>query len=284
MFRKTVKQCTNPECESQGKGVDDRHEVCPKCSKPLMDTDVLNKKLVVGLGVLAILFVSAGVLLIGILSTRGSKERPEMVTQAPPPPLQNKLASLIEGSTKYEIILRWASKFDESIWKKRAFKEYTLDDGIAKIAVLNAAERVAEDYGLHIPEITGMSLQQRVDCTKGPEAVFSSMEEAMTVSEERPAGDRFAKALKEQLEAAWPDKVAQVWYWRAIPFGQYDATANNELVRRLVLTAIDQVMNDTEMKLPGSVRNQLSGLINLDTRPQAAIEHMKAAAKKAVPA
>jgi hypothetical protein len=56
---------------------------------------------------------------------------------------------MIEGSMKFEIIFRWPEKFDETVWKKRAFQAYTDDTGITNIAVLDAAERVAEDFLIH---------------------------------------------------------------------------------------------------------------------------------------
>jgi hypothetical protein len=191
---------------------------------------------------------------------------------------------MIEGSMKYEILLWWQPQFDESVWKQRTFSAYTDDPGRAKASVFNAANRVAEDLGLFIPDPTGISLQNKVDLNVAPAAVFLHMSQAVTLSTALPPGERLARALRKQVEFVWPESSDAAWYWRAFRIREFDPAVTTNDARLLVLSAIDLVMEDAEKKLPPAVRTNLANSIERETRIQAALGHMKEAADQAVDA
>jgi hypothetical protein len=190
---------------------------------------------------------------------------------------------MIEGSMKFEIIFRWPEKFDETVWKKRAFQAYTDDTGITNIAVLDAAERVAEDLGLTIPSFIAINLQQLIDPTKGPESVFSNMVQAVVAGKSLPHRDRFARTLRKLVEAKWPEQAEAVWYWRGITFGKYADQVDLVSVQDMVLEAIDDILTIREQKLPDVERTKLKQKITLNITPHIAIRLMKESAAKAIP-
>ncbi len=93
----------------------------------------------------------------------------------------------LEEALKQRIEEQWGDQFQAAKWKGTAFKIYTDNQDLAKIAVLEPTVAVAEGFDLELSNQQKTNLQSLVSLETTPEKILPEMSNA--VAGAGPLGD-----------------------------------------------------------------------------------------------
>jgi hypothetical protein len=186
-----------------------------------------------------------------------------------------------EGSLRFEVISRWPTQFDDSVWKTRPFSTYTGIVDTVKAMVLAACERTAEDYGLYVPDDLARELQSGVTVAATPLVVLVSIVDCVGSATGMGPDSQFVFVLREGLETNWAQQVDAAKYWRQARVREL--TLDLPAVQQVVLSAINEVLQTGRLMLSPEESTRLLTQVTLDSRVQDVIEAMKDSATRAIP-